>query len=100
MTMIDADTASLIAINSVNALLLGLSGVFAYEVLPVRRKAAIAIHFVVMGVWAITIALVSYAHGDGQVLIERRWINTAATLYIATLIALHYIRARARREVR
>jgi hypothetical protein len=99
MTM-SADIMSLVIVNSASALLLGLSGVLAYEVLPGRRRVSIVIHFIIMAAWAVAVIAVTVVHGDELALIERRWIGAAATLYVTCLIALHARRQRARREVR
>jgi hypothetical protein len=100
--MITADTLSLVVINSANALLLGLSGMLAYDVLPGKRRVSILIHFYIMALWASAIIVVSVVYGDGIALVGRRWIGTAATVYVAILITLHVRRLRKvqRREVR
>jgi predicted membrane channel-forming protein YqfA (hemolysin III family) len=86
----NGDLASLIVINSVSGIVLGLAITVAVDVLPGPRWRRVMTHWVVLAGWTIVLMTITIVVGDpAAARVARRWMNAVALFYVAGLLIAH-----------
>jgi len=98
---VSADVLSLVVINAVTGVLLGLAITLAVDILPGRRPWRFVVHWTVIGAWALVLLVIGLVVVDpGLARILRRWLNVAAIGYVGGLLVVHARRSPWKRKVK